>query len=462
MSPSAHSASKHIVAIRCRLSSLSIALCLVAIIGLALPQQTGAAPQVAPNQAAACPSGYAIWANNQSRDETLDIPGSSIVVNGAVRSNFDIKLSGSSNRITSAVEYVNTFEDSGDANVYPSTSKVGAGPLPVTYTIGDYRPGGSAAQAAQQAGRYTVVNGDLDVADDTVLNGLYYVTGDAKLSRDGLRGTFTVVAEGKIDVSGSSHDVTPYAGGLLLFSNTNEVGAEVIKVAGSNSTFRGIIYGPSGRVELSGSSNQFSGSVVGDAVRLNGSSLTITFTGSFCPGAPSPDPSRPDQGQKTKKRDSGPPAAITIRSDDIKQTRTITDGVTFINVQITIVNTGGRARDVALVYDRRNDDDDDDDDNDDVDDFFALADVRFIQGAGFVRNLGDDDGQVRIGLGQNNIVRGKSTTTLLLTFVVRTVRVDGTAITISGQSINPNFRLVFDDSGGSRQLALPPIVLTTT
>lgn len=259
------------------------------LLSLMLPQTGTAQPT-----AVTCAAGYALWANGQTRDDTLVISGSNSTVTGAAHSNADFRISGSKNRITGAVEYVTRFEDGGDSNTYPPPARVAVAQPPVAYRIADYQLGGSAAAAALSVGRYHRIDGDLDVSDETVLDGLYYVTGNAKLSASDLRGTFTIVAEGAIDVSGSNMSASAYSGGLLLFSNKREIGASVIKIGGSNSQLRGVIYGPGGTAELAGSANNIFGLVVGDALKLSGSSLNIAFAAEHCPVPPGPPP--PSEG----------------------------------------------------------------------------------------------------------------------------------------------------------------------
>lgn len=237
-----------------------------------------------------CADGYALWANNRAGSDVLSISGSSSSAGGAVRSNADVRLAGSNNRFSGAVIYASSFEDGGDANTYPAPRREAAAAPPVAYDIAAYRPGGAAAEAARAAGRYTVVNGDLDVAEPRTLNGLYYVTGNAKLSASELRGAVTVVAEGEIDVSGSLQQLGPYSGGLLLFSNKNAPGAAVIKLAGGDSVLQGVIYAPGGMVELSGSKNRVAGLILGDTLKLSGSELQITFAAEHCPGGTQPPP----------------------------------------------------------------------------------------------------------------------------------------------------------------------------
>jgi hypothetical protein len=208
------------------------------------------------------------------------------VISGISRSNADLRISGSKNQFSGAVRYATQFQDGGGENVYPTPQQVGAGAAPVSYALADYQPGGSAAQAAQAAGRYTLVNGDFEVSEPRTLSGLYYVTGNAELSASDVRGTFTIVAAGRIEVSGSTHDVRPYANGLLFFANGQ--GDDALKLAGSDSTLRGVIYAPRGQVEASGSSNVIAGLVLGDTLELSGSKLRISFNAAYCPVAPAP------------------------------------------------------------------------------------------------------------------------------------------------------------------------------
>jgi hypothetical protein len=417
------------------------ALALLLLLSLALPQPGAAQPGPA-----ACASGYALWANGQSRDETLDISGSTIAIAGKVRSNADLRISGSNNRIGGTVEYVTAFDDGGDSNSYPAPTRVAAGAPPLAYTIAAYRPGGSAAVAAQSAGRYTVISGDLDVAEPRVLEGLYYVTGDAKLSASTITGSFTIVAEGAIDVSGSSIRATPFADGLLLFANKREAGASVIKLAGSNGELRGVIYGPGGTVELSGSDNTLAGVILGDALKLNGSNLRISFAGEYCPGSPAPPPG--------EERPTGPPADISIGDDAVGRRVEIVNNITFVIVQITIKNTGGRASGTHLWLEL---DDDDDDDDDGRRRRFDLADVRFAQGSGYVRDW--DGRRVWIGVGSNNVVHRNDIIIVSISFrLLDGVRGDDDDDDDGRRrGFAASGRLTFTDTSGSRAIPLPPV-----
>jgi hypothetical protein len=234
---------------------------------------------------------YAVWADSSTCNNCLDWSGSTTVVTGSVHSNHDIKMGGSSNTVTGDTEYVTDLQVGGSNNdINPVQTSVK--PLPVEYEINDYRPGGSAAVVAEAEGKYHYIDGDFQVSQSYVtLDGLYYVTGNAKLSSSNISGNFTIVADGKIDVSGSNQNYTPYSDGLLFFSNKSyskagkQCNSAVIKVAGSTSVWAGVIYAPHGLIEMSGSSNStVNGSLIGYSVKLNGSKLSIIYSSDYFPG----------------------------------------------------------------------------------------------------------------------------------------------------------------------------------
>ncbi|MEA2075375.1 MAG: carboxypeptidase regulatory-like domain-containing protein [Euryarchaeota archaeon] len=212
----------------------------------------------------------AIWANSTSHPEAIRWSGSKTVVNGKVHSNDGIKVSGSTNMVDGITSYTSTFEDSGSENVYiVPPVQVSIRPMPVYYDIEDYKPGGSEAIAAGT--NYHYIDGKFHVSDsDIVLNGLYYVTDEAKLSGSNISGVFTIVAEGKIDISGSELNCSAYSGDLLFFSSDTK-----FKIPGSNSFFGGIIYIPKGEIDISGSTNTIDGSLFGNTVKLSGSEMRI-------------------------------------------------------------------------------------------------------------------------------------------------------------------------------------------
>ena len=188
----------------------------------------------------------------------------------------------------------------------PSNNPVALpGPLawPVSYDVADYRPGGPAAVAAG-ADYHDFSPDDIDIAlltteglwdatTNTITSGLYYTTGSVSISASAVSGNVTFVTDptvpsgdGTIGLSGSSHVLTPFDdSGLLLFSNhqkaqplsrNSNCTSNAVSLSGSSMDWTGIIYAPTGRVQMSGSSNSsVSGSIYALSTDLSGSSLTF-------------------------------------------------------------------------------------------------------------------------------------------------------------------------------------------
>jgi hypothetical protein len=78
-----------------------------------------------------------------------------------------------------------------------------------------------ARQRSQQAATIIATGGDFDVSHQgEVFHGLYYLNGDVTLGASDLSGAVTIVATGRIEISGSSNDAfTPAVDRLLFFSN---------------------------------------------------------------------------------------------------------------------------------------------------------------------------------------------------------------------------------------------------
>jgi hypothetical protein len=142
--------------------------------------------------------------------------------------------------------------------------------------------------------------------------------------------------------------------------------------------------------------------------------------------------------QAVEQEDDDPPARIEIDNDDIDQEFERIGGVLFVNIRVTINSgDGGKARGTFLVLDL-----------DDLDDL-ELADVAFLTGVGFVREV--RDGKVYIGLGRNNIVYGNSNVQVKIKLKVK------------GDRINLRYtvrmRLNYRDTSGSNDIALVPVIV---
>jgi hypothetical protein len=239
---------------------------------------------------------YAIWGQSQSclQGVDWDWTGSGGVVHGDTHSNAGVKIAGSHHTITGKCEYVTTYQQTGSGHSIAPVQVQAVADYPVTFNIADYRQGGRAALAAAAVGKYYVHNGNWSVSgsDETIPEGLHYVTGNASISGSGHYGHITVVAEGQADMSGSGCTYEQYIDGLLIFSNYERTGnpkctSAVSNVSGSGGMFRGIVYAPKGLISYSGSGQHvMKGGLIGWVVDVSGSDFSVTYDDTICSSQP--------------------------------------------------------------------------------------------------------------------------------------------------------------------------------
>ena len=224
---------------------------------------------------------WVIWANSQTRNNTVQITGAGHRIYGGIHSNYKIKVSGAGNWIYGAVEYVGSYSESGAGNGFtpgaPDNPVQGqVAEFPITWDIADFQPGGERALAA---GDDYYVHGTWSVsgAGEVVTPGLHYCTGKVSFSGAGLVGeNVTVVSESTIDVSGAGISFTPYEPGLTFFSPKDST-SNVISISGSGNA-GGSAYAPNGKVSLTGAGGTLSGVFVGDVVNISGSGATFLLS----------------------------------------------------------------------------------------------------------------------------------------------------------------------------------------
>ncbi|MCP3912733.1 MAG: hypothetical protein GY713_17465, partial [Actinomycetia bacterium] len=236
--------------------------------------------------------GVALWADSSSIGDSLEWSGSHNTVVGRVHSNKDIKLGGSDNSVTGATEYVDGFDNGGSGNSFtPAPAGVAVSVSPVSFTLGDYQPGGRAAveAGANYFNKSSVCDNNgkvtFDVQGTELAEGLYWVPCDVVFNASDLVGRFTIVSTAKIEVSGSSQSVSlPFIDGLLFYTDLDA--DDAIKLSGSDSGYAGFMYAPQGRIEVSGSDSRLLCGLVAETIKLNGSDNV--FDSGPC-GQPDPD-----------------------------------------------------------------------------------------------------------------------------------------------------------------------------
>ncbi len=135
-----------------------------------------------------------------------------------------------------------------------------------------------------------------------------------------------------------------------------------------------------------------------------------------------------------EREDDDPPAVVSFDDNDIEHDQETINGIVFINIRITISNTGGKARDCFLIIDLN-----------DLQDF-DLAEVGFLEGEGFVSEI--RDGKVYIGIGLNNILRNDN---IKVKVKFKLKEKHGEVRT------NVKMWLSFRDTSGPREIVLIPI-----
>jgi hypothetical protein len=230
----------------------------------------------------------------------LNIAGSSNTVYGGVYSNDNVGLSGSSNNFGYDNPPVDPFEHfkpmldpsmisaNGFDTGYPLQVKNKV-PRPDFIDIADYGPGGSAAMAAADDGKWFFTSGDWD-KDEIIARGegLYYARGDITVPE--IDGEFTFVAEAHLRAPDGESTLKPYVDDLLFMGahkwkeTDKQCDSAVVALNGSNTNWTGIVYAPNGLIKLEGSTNKgFSGALLGWSVDLSGSEITIIADPNFFP-----------------------------------------------------------------------------------------------------------------------------------------------------------------------------------
>jgi Flp pilus assembly protein TadG len=218
---------------------------------------------------------YAIFSGNKVPDplsfsvdgsNKLVMSGLTNVVNGSIHGNYNVDANTST--IIENGEGVGTVIGNNIAHKIPGAPYI---PMPdfssVVPTI--------KAQAIA-AGQY--YPGNFSSANATSLNLTQpvYIEGNANLTGISFSGAGCIYAGGKITITGSS---TSYAAGssVCIYSGyTSPLKSNAaIDFAGSDKSFKGILYAPNGSILVTGSNYTFNGSVVGSVVDVSGSNKTF-------------------------------------------------------------------------------------------------------------------------------------------------------------------------------------------
>ena len=207
---------------------------------------------------------FAVWAN--STTDALAISATGMIINGSLHSNNDISITGTDHIVNGKIEYISNYNAPEEI---PHEKALAPGDFPVAYDISEYKPNGTKALEARKEGKYHEIKTTADIPAG-VFDGLYYATIDVTIPGNYRSGIFTLVAEGKIHVSGSNDNFTAYIDDLLFFSNSSSCPPDdpAFHISKSNSKFLGNVYVPNGQLKISGANNAVVGSLYGDSIQL--------------------------------------------------------------------------------------------------------------------------------------------------------------------------------------------------
>lgn len=141
--------------------------------------------------------------------------------------------------------------------------------------------------------------------------------------------------------------------------------------------------------------------------------------------------------EKEDAEDRPPPARIVITPPTSNSAVVeVINNVTIVNFNIVIQNGGGRARNTTLILDVD-------------DDLLEILDLSWVAGIGYVKEI--KNGQIVIGVGENNVVHRNSPHNLKFKFKLKQRRGDGEF------KLDIKYRVRYSDSGGGGETQ--PIVI---
>jgi hypothetical protein len=221
---------------------------------------------------------YALFANSPdcSNPDTLELSGSDVTVNGQVHANANIKVPGSNNDFDGQATYGCDLTNSGTGNTYtPAPATAGVEPFPFSYAYSDFPCTVSFSSDLTITSVNTLWKND-DPDTNELKDNVICATGKITLSRQGVKGNVTLVAQGELVASGSDFDLHSQWNSVLFYTASSSSSA--LDVSGSGGAWQGLMLAPNGNAKVQGSANQtLSGSVMANTIKsVSGSDFTIT------------------------------------------------------------------------------------------------------------------------------------------------------------------------------------------
>jgi putative Flp pilus-assembly TadE/G-like protein len=284
-----------------------------------------ATSRVSTRASASCHAGASdaarIHANSSTCHDTFEWSGSNINLVGVIHSNNALVISGSNLTNTGATTYVGVKTETGSNHKWLTmtgaattpTKVTSTKPMPVTYSIADFAPGGAVARDTRYVYVAAPHNQQITVAwlkskgyltGTTLTPGIYYTDVGISLSGQNITGTATFVARDVVTVdagtaAGASIKITAYYNNLALFTNKNSKAVDTPTSGDcdydamwlrSNVEINGLAYVPWAKFNMPGDKAAVKGGLVANQMDLGGTNLTLGGgPGGASTGSPSVD-----------------------------------------------------------------------------------------------------------------------------------------------------------------------------
>ncbi|MCO6501697.1 MAG: hypothetical protein J5I28_01295 [Acidimicrobiales bacterium] len=192
-------------------------------------------------------------------------------VNGSVHTNGKLTVGNNGTHKGGTATYVTSAKVGNNSKTWQPTQS-GSADAPVSFSIGDYAPGGSEATAA--GSQYYSYSGNPSFGHNhTFSSGLHYIDGHVTIKNNARGSNVTIVATGTIKI-GNNSNFTPFVDGVTAFSGADgNCGSAAVTIG--NNAKGGVVYAPDGPAAI-GNNLNFAG-VVALGVKLGNNAKVTGF-----------------------------------------------------------------------------------------------------------------------------------------------------------------------------------------
>lgn len=221
----------------------------------------------------------------------IRVNGSDFTVRGTMHSNTRVRMNGSFQTVTGAIEYLHAFVSNGSSNDFAEVIEDQVRPYPVNYEWAQFDQGPwdyvhngnlrvNGTNMSLPPGRWRI-DGDLRVNGSGfhMQDALVVCTGDIVFNGSGVTlDRVTLVARGRIDFNGTTERFSCFQDDLFAFSLSSA--STAIRVNGAESDTWGILFAPNGGMIYNGADQEIHhGGLVALTIDVNGAGTTFEGMG---------------------------------------------------------------------------------------------------------------------------------------------------------------------------------------